>query len=77
MKVIDIASNATIETVISFVKSSPVDELYTRRELTEKFGLSESTLRRSTELQSYRVMYGENYYYGSLEAVKALKALIG
>ena len=76
MKITEIVSKPTIKDVIAFLLASPKDEIYTRKELGEKFDIPDSTLRHSRSLAKHGVLYGPWYYFGSSEAIKEFKRQI-
>jgi hypothetical protein len=70
MKICDVLKQ-TVEDVTKFLDTAPRDELYTLLELSEKFGIAESTLRHSSTLKSYKTVFRARNYYGSPQALTA------
>ena len=70
MKLPEVVKQPTALDVVKFLKdTAPVDELYTLKELSDKFGISESTLKNGPYLKPYKISHGGENYYGSTAAI--------
>jgi hypothetical protein len=70
MKISEVAALPSVADVVKFLKNeSPDDELFSLRELSEKFNISESTLKNSPYLKPYKISHGGKNYYGSTSAI--------
>lgn len=68
MKISEVIKSSTAD-VVKFLDTAPRDELYTVQELSEKFGVCETTIKSSKLLKDYRIKYGDRKYYGSQIAI--------
>lgn len=71
MKTKEIIETTNVKSVTDFLYIAPRDELYTLKELSERFNIPESTLKTSRSMNNYKVKYGNNNYYGSPQAIAA------
>lgn len=69
MKTKEIIETINVQSVTDFLYIAPRDELYTLKELSEKFNIPESTLKTSRVMNNYKVKYFRKSYYGSPVAV--------
>jgi hypothetical protein len=73
MKVSDVIKGGSIKSIISFLETSPDDEVYTVQELFERFGVAESTIKSSSTLRAFRTNFQGKNYFGSSSAITAFE----
>ena len=70
MKIDRVISSGGIEIVSRFLSTAPRDELYSTKELSEKFDIPESTIVHSKVLKESSMLYDGRRYWGSPVATK-------
>ena len=74
MKISDVVQGTVMDQVIRHILSSPSDEVFTVKELSEKFSVPESTIKSSRRIKQYIIKYGTSTYYGNAAARAAFAA---
>lgn len=72
MKISDVKDSTAIKEIVNFLLNASDDEVFTVRELSDKFDVAHSTIKGSRVLSNYRMKFEGRNYFGSPKAIQKL-----